>query len=503
MDSIVSHQSPGANRPDAPSSADDQRARELAPYGIDSLEDDHELRAIADFAAQLCGTPSASVTIVEQDRQRFLARHGMEDRETPRSVSFCAQAMQQDKLFIIEDATEDPRFADNALVTGPPHLRFYAGAPLVTEDGTQLGALCVIDTEPHTEGLSQLQQDGLRVLARSALRRFVNEREAKRSREREKDRARMLNLVLDSVPGIAWSADEDLSFDFFNARWAEVTGAKPPKSIDEWRAHIHPDDFDATIEKFTFSTDRKLVYSDEWRLRLADGSYRWALSRAVPIELGDGTWRWVGTIIDIDDVHRLSDSRDLLAHELSHRIKNIFAVVSSLITLSARRDPTLRYFAQEMTDKISALGRAHEFVAPTGMVQENSLHGLLKQIFAPYVDGDTPRIEVSGVDLAIQPRSATPLALVFHELATNSTKYGVLSRDEGVVDVAISHGEDKMLRIVWREPDVPRYDQDTEGFGSRLLRMSVEGQLQGTIERAWDEDGMSVTLDLSLPVLAG
>jgi len=503
MDSIVSHQSPGANRPDAPSSADDQRARELAPYGIDSLEDDHELRAIADFAAQLCGTPSASVTIVEQDRQRFLARHGMEDRETPRSVSFCAQAMQQDKLFIIEDATEDPRFADNALVTGPPHLRFYAGAPLVTEDGTQLGALCVIDTEPHTEGLSQLQQDGLRVLARSALRRFVNEREAKRSREREKDRARMLNLVLDSVPGIAWSADEDLSFDFFNARWAEVTGAKPPKSIDEWRAHIHPDDFDATIEKFTFSTDRKLVYSDEWRLRLADGSYRWALSRAVPIELGDGTWRWVGTIIDIDDVHRLSDSRDLLARELSHRIKNIFAVVSSLITLSARRDPTLRYFAQEMTDKISALGRAHEFVAPTGMVQENSLHGLLKQIFAPYVDGDTPRIEVSGVDLAIQPRSATPLALVFHELATNSTKYGVLSRDEGVVDVAISHGEDEMLRIVWREPGVPQYDQDTEGFGSRLLRMSVEGQLQGSIERTWDDDGMSVTLELSLPVLAG
>ena len=92
---------------------------------------------------------------------------------------------------------------------------------------------------------------------------------------------------------------------------------------------------------------------------------------------------------------------------------------------------------------------------------------------------------------------------MFHELATNSTKYGVLSGDEGTVDVAISHAGDESLRIVWREPGVPRYEQETEGFGSRLLRMSVEGQLQGTIEREWDDDGMSVTLDLSLPVLAG
>ena len=503
MDSLVSNQGPGMNRPDASSTVDDPRARELAPFGIDSLEDDHELRSIADFAAQLCGTPRASVTIVEQDRQRFLARHGMEDRETPRSVSFCAQAMQQEGLFIVEDATEDPRFIDNALVTGPPHLRFYAGAPMITEDGTQLGALCVIDTEPRPGGLTQLQQDGLQVLARSALRRFVNERAAKLSREREKDRARMLNLVLDSVPGIAWSADEDLTFDFFNARWAEVTGVAPPKSLEDWRAHIHPDEFDATIEKFAFSAERKLVYSDEWRMRLSDGSYRWALSRAVPIELADGSWRWVGTIIDVDDAHRLSDSRDLLARELSHRIKNIFAVVASLITLSARRDPTLRYFAQEMTDKISALGRAHEFVAPTGMVQENSLHGLLDQIFAPYNSQHEQRITVTGSNPTIQGRAATPLALVFHELATNSAKYGVLANEEGVVDVTISQADHDMLRIEWHEPGVALQETGVEGFGSRLLKMSVEGQMQGRIDRQWGDDGLSVVLDLSLIALAG
>ena len=479
------------------------RRDELSRYGIDALEDDAELRAIAEFAAQLCETPSASVTIVEQARQRFLAKHGLDQRETPRSVSFCAHAMQGRDLFVIPDATRDPRFADNPLVTGEPHVRFYAGAPLVAEDGTELGALCVIDTEPHPDGLSPLQEQGLRVLARSALRRFVNEREALKSRDRERDRARMLSMVLDSVPGIAWSANEDIAFDFFNARWEEVTGVTPPQTLEGWRAHTHPDDFERTTEKFALATQQKKVFEDEWRLRLADGSYRWALSRAVPIELADGSWRWVGTIIDIDDAHRLSDSRDLLARELSHRIKNIFAVVASLITLSARRDPQLRGFALEMTEKIAALGRAHEFVAPTGHAENNSLHGLLEQIFAPYSGAEGPRVEVSGENPSIQARSATPLALVFHELATNSAKYGVLSEDDGVVAVTISLPQPETLRIAWQEPGVAPEGEEGEGFGSRLLRMSVEGQMQGTIERSWNDEGLSVVLDLSLPVLAG
>ncbi|MEL7729717.1 HWE histidine kinase domain-containing protein [Citromicrobium bathyomarinum] len=503
MESTFDQLGTDESAPDATGHGLDGRLRKLAEYGIDALEDDPELRAIADFAARLCETPSASVTIVERERQRFLARHGLDSRETPRSVSFCAHAMQGDELFIVPDATKDPRFADNALVTGEEHVRFYAGAPMVTEDGTELGALCVIDTEPRPDGLTTLQAEGLTILARSALRRFVNEREALRSRKQAKERARMLELVLDSVPGIAWSADRDLNFDFYNARWNEVTGTEPPRNVEEWSAHIHPDEFGESLAQFVDATSKKRVFSHEWRLRLADGSYRWALSRAVPIELPDGDWRWFGTIIDIDDVHRLSESRDLLARELSHRIKNIFAVVASLITLSARRDPQLRYFAAEMTDKIAALGRAHEFVAPTGMNDVRTLHGLLEQIFAPYSDGDGPRVSVSGENPAIHARAATPLALVFHELATNSAKYGVLSREEDGVAVSVSLPDPTTLRIQWHEPGVEQEGKASEGFGSRLLRMSVEGQLQGKIDREWTDDGLVVTLDLSLPVLAG
>lgn len=503
MDLPIDQANTDAERPEGAASGPDERKHELSRFGIDALEDDPELRAIADFAAMLCNTPSASVTIVERSRQRFLARHGIDGRETPRSISFCAHAMQGRDLFVVPDATKDPRFTDNSLVTGKMGVRFYAGAPLVTGDGTELGALCVIDTEPRPDGLTQLQEEGLRVLARSAVRRFVNERESLRSREQARERARMLELVLDSVPGIAWAADEELTFDFFNARWGEVTGTAPPRTVEQWSDFIHPDDYGNSLAALERASKTKEVFSDELRLRMSDGSYRWALSRAVPIQSGDGSWRWVGTIIDIDDAHRLSDNRDLLARELSHRIKNIFAVMSSLITLSARRDPQLRIFAQEMTDKIAALGRAHEFVSPTGINDQRSLHGLLHQIFAPYRDGEDPRVIVSGENPGIHARSATPLSLVFHELATNSAKYGVLSRDKGEVDVAISLTDSKTLRIVWREPGVEQIGEASEGFGSRLLRMSVEGQLQGKIAREWTDDGLVVTLDLSLPVLAG
>ncbi|MCC3262749.1 GAF domain-containing protein, partial [Paenibacillus polymyxa] len=88
--------------------------------------------------------------------------------ETPRDVSFCALAMLGDNIFVVPDATQDARFIDNALVTGAPHIRFYAGAPLVGGDGEPLGALCVIDTVPRDD-LTPLQRQGLSLLARQVM----------------------------------------------------------------------------------------------------------------------------------------------------------------------------------------------------------------------------------------------------------------------------------------------------------------------------------------------
>lgn len=118
------------------------------------------------IAAQLAGTPIALVSLVDEHRQWFKARVGLEATETPREVAFCSHAILGHDLFVVPDAHADPRFADNPLVTGAPHVRFYVGAPLVTEDGLPLGTLCVIDSAPRE--LDPAKLEALRALARLA-----------------------------------------------------------------------------------------------------------------------------------------------------------------------------------------------------------------------------------------------------------------------------------------------------------------------------------------------
>ena len=148
----------------------DERAREQAIDEIDlaALRDTGWLDRITAFAANLCNVPIALVSLVERDRQSFLGKTGLSVCETPRASSFCAHAMLNSFIMVVPDATQDPRFADNPLVTGDPYIRFYAGAPLLTDDGIPLGALCVIDRHPRRE-LTPLQTQGLQVLAEAVM----------------------------------------------------------------------------------------------------------------------------------------------------------------------------------------------------------------------------------------------------------------------------------------------------------------------------------------------
>ncbi len=121
-------------------------------------------------AALACGTPLAAVSLVDLDRQWFKSALGLDVRETPRDVAFCAHTILQPDVMAVPDAALDPRFADNPLVTGSPHIRFYAGAPLVTEDGHALGDLCVADRAPRR--IAPEQEDALRTLARLVVRQI-------------------------------------------------------------------------------------------------------------------------------------------------------------------------------------------------------------------------------------------------------------------------------------------------------------------------------------------
>lgn len=155
----------------------------IARYQIlDSAPESH-FDNITRLAASIIGTQTAAISFIDDTRQWFKARCGLQARETPISVSFCAHAIEAGSLFVITDASLDPRFADNPLVTGPPHIRFYAGMRILAADGTPIAALCVIDPNPRARGLSPIEEMTLRTLAGQVealleLRRLVIEREA-------------------------------------------------------------------------------------------------------------------------------------------------------------------------------------------------------------------------------------------------------------------------------------------------------------------------------------
>ena len=476
------------------------RAAAIAEHDIESLRDDTALRGITDFAAALCAVPVGLVSIVEAERQTFLSRTGLELRETPREESFCAHAMLEDDIMVVPDATQDPRFADNPLVVEGLGIRFYAGVPLVREDGLPLGSLCVIDTVPRA-GLTALQRQGLKVLAADVLRRLSDSRSAAASRAAIGDSEGRFRTLADTMPQMVWSTQPDGFHDYYNARWYEFTGV-PAGSTDgeAWNGMFHPEDQERAWAVWQHSLDTGEPYQIEYRLRRYDGQYRWTLGRALPIRDDTGAIvRWFGTCTDIHEGKLAREEREVVAQELSHRIKNIFAVISGLIGFSARAHPGFAAIADDLRARVLALGRAHDFVRPHSAqsrpnAAQTSLQGLLVELFEPYQSRVAPRITVSGVDVAIDDRSATPLALLFHELATNATKYGALFTDTGTVAIHSRRDGDRVV-IEWQERGGPAVDTPSHlGFGSQLIELSAVRQLAGTVTQRWNRDGLEVEI---------
>jgi GAF domain-containing protein len=143
------------------------RVAALDRYAILDTEPEQSFDDLVVLASYICKTPIAMLSLVDDRRQWFKSKVGVEIRETPKEISFCRHAIQQEDLFIVPDTLKDPRFKENPMVVGEPHIRFYTGAPIINEEGFALGTLCVIDRQPRE--LDSEQKEALWALSRLAL----------------------------------------------------------------------------------------------------------------------------------------------------------------------------------------------------------------------------------------------------------------------------------------------------------------------------------------------
>ena len=147
-----------------------KRLERLRLYRILDTPNEEAFDRITRIVAETIGVPIALVSLVDETRQWFKAKHGLNADETPRDIAFCSHAILGDKPLVIQDAAQDPRFSDNPLVMSDPSIRFYAGAPLKTTDGVNLGTLCAIDRRPRQ--LSDTHRQLLEDLAKIVVDEF-------------------------------------------------------------------------------------------------------------------------------------------------------------------------------------------------------------------------------------------------------------------------------------------------------------------------------------------
>jgi PAS domain S-box-containing protein len=213
---------------------------------------------------------------------------------------------------------------------------------------------------------------------------------------------------------------------------------------------------------------------------------------------------------DITERRRGQEQQKLLLREMNHRVKNLFSLAGSVVTLSARSAETPKELAESVRQRLGALARAHELTLPDlteiteirEKTDRTTLSALVRTIVAPYLSEDDARVTINGPEVPISGSAVMSMALLLHETATNAAKYGALSAQHGHVDVSWLVWNDELM-LAWRERGGPALNgqSDHEGFGSLLARLTVTGQLGGKISRDWNREGLTVNLTARLESL--
>ena len=327
--------------------------------------------------------------------------------------------------------------------------------------------------------------------------------------------AHRLRVATDAAGVALWSWNVDTDEIAMDERAHGMWGVPREDrqiTFEDLPARIHLADLDRVRSAFEATRDVLGAYDLEFRITHGN-AVRWVSARGQGDDMGIIGRVMFGVFLDVTERKQAEETRELVAGEMSHRVKNLFAIVSALTSIAARSAASTEAMARDLTQRLTALGRAHDLVrpAPGGGAGGGEgggavlLADLLGVLLGPYdttgAVGD--RIRIAMPDILVGETATTTMSLITHELATNSLKYGALSADGGTLGIACAPQQDEVV-LVWTECGGPpaAAPEGPPGFGTRLVSRSVSGQLGGSMDRNWAAGGLVVTLRMDRTRLA-
>ena len=486
---------------------DPARLEALAALVAEEGAPDADFERISRIAAHIFGSETSLITLIDKDRQWFSACFGIEGlTQTSTEVSFCAHTISlpgDDDMLVVLDAAKDPRFADNDLVTGWPHIRFYAGASIKV-GGHKLGSVCVIDTKPR-EALAPDLEEQLVDLAALAGSLFELKNEA---RVRARTAAALLReewrhaLTLEAGKVGSWIWDVRTGEVTCNDMFRRMYDLPETATIyaEDVLAATHPVDrpmVEAGIgasfsEGEDFNTEARAARSGRWLTMRGRVYQRDAEGKALVM---------MGASIDISESKLSAENTRLLLRELNHRVKNTLAMIQSVARQTIRQNPDPQDFIEAFSGRLRTISDAHVLLADrdwTGV----QLFEVIESQLGPQFRTQPDRAEVHGDDIALPADHALGLGLILHELTTNAHRYGAWSNDKGTVHIGweVRNEPARGLALDWREKNGPEVRKPEEyGMGARLIERSLAKVLDSEVQLNFEPDGVTAKIWMPLP----
>lgn len=323
----------------------------LREYAILDTPPEKSFDRLTELAAAICGTPISLVSLIDENRQWFKSRVGLDAVETSREVAFCQYAIQETGIFEIEDATDDHRFRDNPLVRSDPHIRFYAGQPLIDSRGNALGTLCVIDRQPRR--LSTEQRRALALLAEEVMDQIVAQRDRRRLERSEQ----AFRNLFDTIPDLIHILDDRGRIVNVNRAWERTLGY----GAEEWTGRdlfdlIHPDSREHCRAIFADITAGKFTSGERVSYTLVSKSLQpIEVEGALAIETEPGSRRQILSILRDVTMQRNSERALAHAHDLLAKSNEVAGIGVWEVTME-----TGRIHFDRTTRDIHEVGDAYE-----------------------------------------------------------------------------------------------------------------------------------------------